>query len=642
MKVKMKLMIIAALLLIVTMAAFSVFLNLQLSATSNAMFDQYLADVSAMQAKALDSYTADITARYNAITAMPALQKFTSGTFSAGSKEYDTALDTLDALVNSGTLTSGAVYDASGNIVLKSSSVADTVTNAAGICETTAQDGVPGFFNEDGKTTYGVSVKGKLNNYNVGLVFKNTGIANIIKQSKGLVFVVDPLNSIATGVSGETYGGNYDMTDSLNIATAQCAPYKETVKAATDVPTKCLNGEGTIAAYATAAQKGWKAVAYQEISRAVYYSASTSSAVMGVSVALTIIFIAAAIIFIIIVTKPLYKIQDILIKISRGDHDARVDIMSKNEYGDLARVFNDIVDNIIVSESRYKTIIDMSDNIIFEWNLSTKEVTFSNNFNKKFSYRAPSDHFADSFLIKCKVHPEDADRYTADLQKLEKGENFKHNEYRIKNIYGDYIWVLIRTSSIVDQEGKTIKIVGVIVDIDRAKKSENVLTARASFDSLTNVFNRETIEVAINNEIELIAARKSEFAILFVDIDDFKFYNDQYSHATGDQVLRFTATTLKNAVGDKGMVGRYGGDEFIICIKDADSNDPSLIAESILNTLKEGFDSDSGDHFTVNVSIGITVIKDNTRRVEEIIGQADDAMYRIKKSGKSNFGYLET
>lgn len=638
MKVKMKLMIVAALLLIVTMAAFSVFLNLQLSSTSQSMFDKYLADVSTMQASNLDRYTKDITDRYNTITAMPAVQKFTSGTFSSGSAEYTAAENALNSLVTSGTLSSAVVYDSSNNIVLKAGAVAETVTNAAGACEVNAQDNVPVFFNEDGKNTYGVSVKSKVNNYNVGLVFKNTGISNIIKQSKGLVFVVDPLNSIATGVAGETYGGNYDQND----ATAQCAPYKDAVKAATAAPSKNYNADGTVVAYVSATDSGWKSVSYQETARAIQASSSSYGAVTGVAVALIIIFLAAAIILIVIVTKPLYKIQDILIKISRGDHDARVDIMSKNEYGDLARVFNDIVDNIIVSESRYRTIIDMSDNIIFEWNLSTKEVTFSNNFNKKFSYRAPSDHFADSFLIKCKVHPEDADRYTADLQKLEKGENFKHNEYRIKNIYGDYIWVLIRTSSILDQDGKPIKIVGVIVDIDRAKKSENVLTARASFDSLTNVFNRETIEVAINNEIELIAARKSEFAILFVDIDDFKFYNDQYSHATGDQVLRFTATTLKNAVGDKGMVGRYGGDEFIICIKDADTNDPSLIAESILKTLKEGFDSDSGDHFTVNVSIGISVIRDNTKRVEEIIGQADDAMYKIKKSGKSNFGYLET
>lgn len=636
MKIKMKLIIVAAILLIVTMTAFSVFLNLQLTSTAQTIFENYLSDVSAVQASSLDSYTKDIADRFGVITALPEIQTFTSGKYADGSNEYKAANDALSALVSSGTLTSAVVYDDSKNVIL-ATGAGESVTNASGICNTEASDNSVVIFSEEGsKKSWGVSIKNKVNNYNVGLVFANSGISNIIQQSKGLIFVVDPLGSI--GVTGQTYGGNYNA----GTASTQFGIYKDAVASANIAPSKFVTPEGDMIAFAAASESGWKAVANQETSKSIQFSTPASNAVTGIAITMIVVCLVAAIIGIIIVTKPLYKIQDTLLKISRGDHDARIDIMSRNEYGDIARVFNDIVDNIIISESRYRTIIDMSDNIIFEWNLSTKEVTFSNNFNKKFSYRAPSDHFADSFLIKCKVHPEDADRYTSDLQKLEKGENFKHNEYRIKNIYGDYIWVLIRTSSIVDQEGKTVKIVGVIVDIDRAKKSENILTAHASFDSLTNVFNRETIEVAINNEIELIAARKSEFAILFVDIDDFKFYNDQYSHATGDQVLRFTATTIKNAVGDKGMVGRYGGDEFIVCIKDSDNNDPALVAEQMLTTLKEGFDSDSGDHLTVNVSIGISVIKDNTKRVEEIIGQADDAMYKIKKSGKSNFGFLET
>ena len=635
MKIKMKLIIVCALLLVVTVAAFSVFLNIQLSTTAKAMFENYLKDVSSVQAASLQSYSDDIAGRFDAVAALPAIDKFTSGSYKSGSDEYKAAQAALESFVGSGSLTSAVIYDGSNNVLL-ASGANDTVTNASGICNTAAPDHTAVIFSEEGsKKSYSVSIKSKVNDCNLGLVFSNAGIGNIIQQSKGLIFIVDPLDSIA--VSRDTFGGNY----SEGTASTQFSIYKDTVTNASTDPSKFVSSDGSIIAYAAASASGWKAVANQEAYLGTKFSSSASGTVTGIAVAMIVICLVVAIILIIMVTKPLYKIQDTLIKISRGDHDARVDIMSRNEYGDIARVFNDIVDNIIVSESRYRTIIDMSDNIIFEWNLLTKEVSFSNNFNKKFSYRAPSEHFADSFLIKCKVHPEDAERYTADLQKLERGENFKHNEYRIKNIYGDYIWVLIRTSSILDQDGKAVKIVGVIVDIDRAKKSENILTARASFDSLTNVFNRETIEVAINNEIELIAARKTEFAILFVDIDDFKFYNDQYSHATGDQVLRFTATTIKNAVGDKGMVGRYGGDEFIVCIKEAENNDPAIIAENILNTLKAGFDCDSGDHLTVNVSIGISVIKDNSKRVEEIIGQADDAMYKIKKSGKSNFGFLE-
>ena len=640
MKIKMKLIIITAVLLIATVAAFSVFLNIQLNSAASGMFENYLSDVAKLQSVGIDDYAVNAAARYDAITALPAVKKFTEGLYKSDSSEGKAAAAELQSLVDSGSLIGAVIYDSGNAVVLSAGGKelnVESVTNASGICATDAPDKTAVIFTGEGMKSYGVSVKGRSGNYNVGLVFANDGVSNIIQQAKGLVFIVDPLGSIATTGQTPTYGGNYED----GTAQSQFGGFKDAVAGAAVEPARTSDGS-VIAYVAKGSNTDWKAVSYQEASRATAASSGAAGTVIGIAVALLVVFLVVAIILIITVTKPFYKIQDTLLKIARGDHEARVDIMAKNEYGDIARVFNDIVDNIIVSESRYRTIIEMSDNIIFEWNLSTKEVVFSNNFNKKFSYRAPSEHFADSFLIKCKVHPEDSDRYTSDLQKLEKGENFKHNEYRIKNIYGDYIWVLIRTSSILDQEGKTVKIVGVIVDIDRAKKSENILTARASFDALTNVFNRETIGVAINNEIELIAARKSEFAILFVDIDDFKFYNDQYSHATGDQVLRFTAQTIKNAVGDKGMVGRYGGDEFIVCIKEADSNDPAIFAENMLKTLKEGFDSDSGDHLTVNVSIGISVIRDNSKRVEEIIGQADDAMYKIKKNGKSNFGFLES
>ena len=315
--------------------------------------------------------------------------------------------------------------------------------------------------------------------------------------------------------------------------------------------------------------------------------------------------------------------------------------MNNNEYGQLSRAFNNLVDDIVVSEDRYRNISEMSDNIIFEWNFKTNEVVFSNNFNKKFSYRAPSNHFGDSFLLKAKIHPDDLDRYRSDLDQLEKGKNFERNEYRIKNIYGDFIWVLMRTATLKDNDGKPVKVVGVMVDIDRGKKSEQQLTERASFDALTELYNRETIENQIDNEISLSEMRKSEMAVLFIDVDDFKHYNDNYSHATGDQVLKFLAKTIKTEVDGIGFAGRYGGDEFIVLLRNAETNDPALFAQRIIAKLNEGFDADIGERLTVSVSIGIALIKDNyNTRVEYLIGKADDAMYSVKKSGKSNYAFI--
>ena len=633
MKVKNILMIITGVLLVVSTVAFTAFLGVQLSSTSSTLYETYLSDMSEGQAKNLDLYLDDVTGNFKALTQLPAVKTFVDGGYSASSSQGKAAQELMDALVAASAVKTIVIYDGEGSIVLVAGG-ADNAVDAAGLCNVTVQDyqavaSTAGTNNAD----YTVSIKAAAGKYNIAAVYdqESTGIRTILRNASNLVFLVDPTGSIVT---------TQTVVGTMESAPQQYAVYQSAVANADVNVKRYISGENLD--YVKKTLNGWTVVAANQLSAATLGATSTMGNIAALAVVLCIVFIVLGIILIISVTKPFYKISDTLLKISRGDHDARVDIMSRNEYGDIARVFNDIMDTIIVSESRYRTIIEMSDNIIFEWNFQNNEVTFSNNFNKKFSYRAPSDHFADSFLLKCKVHPEDADRYKTDLEKLAKGENFKHNEYRWKNIYGDYIWVLIRTATINDKDGNPIKVVGVIVDIDRAKKSENMLTARASFDSLTGVYNRETIESAINNEIELIGVRKNQFAILFVDIDDFKFYNDQYSHATGDQVLRFTATTIKNAIGENGLAGRYGGDEFIICLKNAEENDPALIAESILNTLKDGFDSDSGDHLSVNVSIGISIITDNSKRVDEIIGQADDAMYKIKKAGKSNYGFLQS
>lgn len=384
----------------------------------------------------------------------------------------------------------------------------------------------------------------------------------------------------------------------------------------------------------------WTLAIIAETDKAYTLSGEAMGAIVGMIVLVAIIFIAGAIVLVFIITKPIKAIEETLVKVHRGDHEARINVIANNEYGQIARTFNDLIDDIVVSEGRYRSIVEMSDNIIFEWNFKSNDVFFSNNFNKKFSYRAPSDHFGDSFLLKVKVHPEDNDRYHKDLEKLSKGEEFEGNEYRWKNIYGDYIWILLRTATIRDRDGNIAKIVGVIVDIDRAKKSEKLLTERASYDSLTGLYNRESIERTIDNEIELINVRKSEVAILFIDVDDFKIYNDKYSHATGDQVLKFVANTINFVIKGFGTAGRYGGDEFVACVRNIETNEPTRVARDILSGLKEGFTSDNGDKLSVNASIGISIIKDSSMPVDEIIGMADDAMYKIKKNGKSNFGIL--
>lgn len=489
-------------------------------------------------------------------------------------------------------------------------------------------------------------VKYAVGDYYIVTFFNNSALKSFATSSQfannSKLILIDPNGSIMH----DSYIGN--TSDSKNSAYL-----KFTDKAQVNSVTEVDNFKGTdngviptigftskLPAINEGEEGNWTLAIVAETDKAYTLSGEAMGSIIGMIVFVSIILVAAAVVLVFIITKPIKVIEETLVKVHRGDHEARINVIANNEYGQIARTFNDLIDDIVVSEGRYRTIIEMSDNIIFEWNFKSNDVFFSNNFNKKFSYRAPSDHFGDSFLLKVKVHPEDNDRYHKDLEKLSKGEEFEGNEYRWKNIYGDYIWILMRTATIRDRDGNIAKIVGVIVDIDRAKKSEKLLTERASYDSLTGLYNRESIERTIDNEIELINVRKSEFAILFIDVDDFKIYNDKYSHATGDQVLKFVANTINFVIKGFGTAGRYGGDEFVACVRNVETNDPTRVARDILSGLKEGFTSDNGDKLTVNASIGISIIKDSSLHVDEIIGMADDAMYKIKKNGKSNFGIL--
>ncbi len=644
MKIRTILIITTVAFMVVAMTLFGVFVSSQLSSTAASVYDEMIYNVASSQSVNVDSYLSTLTSQTKVIAGNSAVTAYTGGSYKAGTDQYDDMLSLITAYTTGTDISYIDVVNSDGTISI--STVAELIGTQTDTSVHSQLQDYSVYINSTiiagstSRSDYDIIVKATLGDKMLRVCFTNERLTNLISRSNfptnGRIIVMDARQELVD----TTYIGNLQNVSEQS----PYAPLRDYVNntGISGIPKiDYNNGSNLCTARAAVTTGGWTIFATAEQRMAYTYSDMASSSVAGAAVAVVVIFIIAYVIAIVIITKPLYQIEETLLKIRRGDHEARIDIMSKNEYGEIARAFNDMVDDVIVSEGRYRTIIEMSDNIIFEWNMQNNEVIFSNNFNKKFSYRAPSDHFGDSFLLKCKVHPDDADRYREDLEKLAKFENFKHNEYRWKNIYGDYIWVLIRTATIKNKQDEVVKIVGVIVDIDRAKKSENLLTARASFDSLTGVYNRETIENAINSEIELIAVRKNQFAILFVDIDDFKIFNDQYSHATGDQVLRFAANTVKNAVNEFGIVGRYGGDEFIVCVRNSDVNDPTAIAQQILTTLKEGFESDSGDRLSVNVSIGIAIIKENTKRVEEIIGMADDAMYKIKKSGKSNYGFLD-
>lgn len=632
-------MIAAICFAIIPMVAFAAMTNVMVRSDGSSMFKNELKNMASAQANSIQAILNKVQSDANTLARTPGVKEY---------GETGSSADLADKNINrfmgdNPLINSVSLVDESGKIVAGSNSGSNYVNFDA---YADYKDGVLYFNNaadtSDASTT--MFIKTKFDKGTLFITYNLGGDNSILSRftsastfyNQGGIYIIDSNGNWSMGTSI-----NSNLENQFTTAITDKIPTL-TDNTITDIINyNGANGDSSGVLVRAGGEDGLVALVTCPVNRAGFYSNKSLGPIIWATILISVASIVAAILVSKVATRPLNKIEEALVKIRRGDHEARISNMANNEYGQMSRAFNNIVDEIVVSEDRYKVISDMSDNIIFEWNFKTNDVTFSNNFNKKFSYRPPSDHFGDSFLMKAKLHPDDADRYRSDLDQLEKGKSFENNEYRIKNIYGDFIWILMRTATLTDTDGKPLKAVGVMVDIDRAKKSEAKLTEQASYDALTELYNRETIESQIDNEITLSEARKSEMAVLFIDVDDFKHYNDNYSHATGDQVLKFLAKTIKEAVDGIGFAGRYGGDEFVAMIRNAEANSPADIAQKIIDKLAAGFDADIGEKLSVSVSIGIAVIKDDyNTRVEYLIGKADDAMYSVKKSGKSNYAFI--
>ena len=388
----------------------------------------------------------------------------------------------------------------------------------------------------------------------------------------------------------------------------------------------------------------WAMLALTDKSSLQSTASKSGQPIRNISVIVLIISCILTVAFVYWFARPINEIIRILQKKKKGDMYARFDIRSTDEFRQIGNAFNTLFDDVFESEQRYKTIVEITNNIVFEVSFKKGTVFVSKNFNKKFSYRPKDDSMKESFFYKIHVHKDDKERYMNDLERILGPANFMQGEYRVKSIYGDFIWIMIKATKFYNRDEIPTKIVGVIMDIDKEKKSEMHLIQRASNDALTQLFNREAFIKSLTAAIDESAAKKSLDAMMFIDLDDFKFFNDQYGHACGDEVLKFVADTLKEISFERGFAGRFGGDEFVICLTNLTLyGDSGKIAQEIIDILGNGFTSEStGLKLNIHCSVGIAFLRESGKNAEEVIAAADEAMYNIKKHGKSAYAYAKS
>jgi diguanylate cyclase (GGDEF)-like protein/PAS domain S-box-containing protein len=182
--------------------------------------------------------------------------------------------------------------------------------------------------------------------------------------------------------------------------------------------------------------------------------------------------------------------------------------------------------------------------------------------------------------------------------------------------------------------GSTVRVTA-IRDITERKKAEKRLEHQAFHDALTDLPNRYLFMDRLGHALARTQRRRGRrVAVLFMDLDGFKVVNDSLGHGTGDRLLVMVAERLKGCLRPEDTLARFGGDEFVVLLEDVDSPDEAVrVAERIIGELKNRFVLDGWELY-VKGSIGIALGEDRTKDPEDLLRDADTAMYRAKDEGK--------
>lgn len=352
------------------------------------------------------------------------------------------------------------------------------------------------------------------------------------------------------------------------------------------------------------------------------------------------------------IADPLMELAAVARRISTDkDYSVRAQIRSGGESGLLVDSFNemlsriesreqalqDALSSLKESEERYALAARGANDGLWDWNLNTGDIYFSPRWGHMLGY-SESESWSSNEQWFSHIHAEDRERVRAEIDAHSDGKTPEFVcEYRMRHKNGGYIWALSRGIAVRDPSGKAIRMAGSQTDITEGKV----------VDPLTHLPNRLYFIDRLESAIETAHQQDTLFGVLFVDLDQFKLVNDSLGHEAGDEVLIDVAGRLRASIrsssrrGGSGecVVARIGGDEFAIFLGHLkDETEASTIALRILERLAEPFQFE-GRSMLVSASIGIA-LSSTGNTPEELLHNADTAMYQAKTNGKARFKFF--
>lgn len=298
-----------------------------------------------------------------------------------------------------------------------------------------------------------------------------------------------------------------------------------------------------------------------------------------------------------------------------------------------------IIQQSKIQEERYRILAEISNDILFEYDIYADQMEYSEKYTENFGRRATIEQFAEMKEEMQYVYKEDVTRFE-NFCILLGGEKQKFDaEYRMKRSSGEYVWCYVCGQTIYDTHNNPVKVVGKLTNVDMQKKEMEKLQFKAEMDAMTNIFNKVATREHINHLINT-SRKQDKHALLIVDMDNFKKINDTFGHLKGDEVLKDGVYHLKNMFRGNDIIGRIGGDEFVVFMSNVTSREDIVNkAISIGKAFRKTYNDDANE-VTVSASIGISIYPMDGSDYEELLDKSDRALYEVKKNGKNGFCFF--
>ena len=199
-------------------------------------------------------------------------------------------------------------------------------------------------------------------------------------------------------------------------------------------------------------------------------------------------------------------------------------------------------------------------------------------------------------------------------------------------------WIESMCVPIMNDNNEMIGALGINRDITERMLETERLNNLAHYDQLTDIPNRYLLLDRLTHLIDHCERYQSSFALLYIDLDNFKQFNDTLGHAFGDEILKETALRLKDSIRNSDTVARIGGDEFVVLLeKVSEKDDISKIAEQFIDTLHKPYVIKNESH-KVSGSIGVAIYP-NDGNTDQLLSSADQAMYKAKQNGRDTYEF---